>query len=134
MERSRKVLKRVAAFLLAIIVTMSAMPLGDVQAASKKVALSKKKVSVYVGKRTKVTLKNVKSRVKWQIVSGKKVVSIKRSGKYRRTVSIKGKKNGTAKVRAIYKNKKYTIKVRVSKLVPVPTVSVGDKVIIMAYR
>ena len=120
--RKTRGLTRAAALLLAFFVMATATPVSgiQVQAASKKVTLSKKKVSLYVGKKTKVTLKNVKSRVKWQVVTGKKVVSIKKSGKHRRTVTIKAKKAGTAKIRAVYKKKKYTIKVRASKPTPTP--------------
>jgi hypothetical protein len=46
--------------------------LGNDMAAKKKVKLSKKSVTVTVGKTVKVKLKNNKKKVKWTVTSGKK--------------------------------------------------------------
>ncbi len=113
----KNVQKRIIAILLAITLTVAYMPASftNTQAASHKVKLSKKKVTITVGKKKTVTLKNVKAKVKWKVTKGKKVVSIKKKGKYKNKVVIKAKKAGNAKIRATYKKKKYTIKVKVKK-------------------
>lgn len=83
---------------IAVAVTMSLMtclvPNGSitVNAASKKSMLSKTKISVNVGKKKTVKLKKAKYKVVWKIISGKKNISIKKKGKYKQKIQIKGKK------------------------------------------
>ena len=104
---------------IAIAVTMSLMtclvPNGSitVNAASKKSMLSKTKISVNVGKKKTVKLKKAKYKVVWKIISGKKNISIKKKGKYKQKIQIKGKKIGKAKIKAVYGKKKYILKVTV---------------------
>ena len=104
---------------IAVAVTMSLMtclvPNGSitVNAASKKSMLSKTKISVNVGKKKTVKLKKAKYKVVWKIISGKKNISIKKKGKYKQKIQIKGKKIGKAKIKAVYGKKKYILKVTV---------------------
>jgi len=104
---------------IAVAVTMSLMtclvPNGSitVNAASKKSMLSKTKISVNVGKKKTVKLKKAKYKVVWKIISGKKNISIKKKGKYKQKILIKGKKIGKAKIKAVYGKKKYILKVTV---------------------
>ena len=64
-----------------------------VNAATGKVKLNKKTVTVSVGKKKTIILKKVKHRVVWKIVYGKKNVSIKKKGKYKQKIVIKGEKS-----------------------------------------
>ena len=104
---------------IAVAVTMSLMtclvPNGSitVNAASKKSMLSKTKISVNVGKKKTVKLKKAKYKVVWKIISGKNNISIKKKGKYKQKIQIKGKKIGKAKIKAVYGKKKYILKVTV---------------------
>ncbi|MBT9693037.1 discoidin domain-containing protein [Eubacterium ventriosum] len=104
---------------IAVAVTMSLMtclvPNGSItaNAASKKSMLSKTKISVNVGKKKTVKLKKAKYKVVWKIISGKKNISIKKKGKYKQKIQIKGKKIGKAKIKAVYGKKKYILKVTV---------------------
>lgn len=78
--------------------------------AAKKVAISKKTVTLTAGKQTALKLKNIKkskrNKVKW-ISSKKSVATVNKSGK------VTAKKKGTAKITAKYAGKKYTCKVTV---------------------
>ena len=109
--------KRVLAILLIIALLFSYAPETtlNVQAATHKVKLSKKKVTMRVGKTKTIKLKNVKSKVKWKVIKGKKVVSIKKKGKYKNKIKIKAKRIGSAKIRAKYKGKKFIVRVKVKK-------------------
>lgn len=88
-------------------------------AAAKKAAkLSAKKVSITVGQKKTIKLKNAKKAV-WSVKSGKKVVSL--SKKKKKSVVVKGKKAGKAVVIAKVGKKKLTCKVTVSDKKPVVT-------------
>ena len=65
------------------------------------------KDTIVVGKKRTVKLLNAKSKVKWKIVKGKKLISIKKSGKYNNKLVIKAKKSGKAQVCAYYKSKTF---------------------------
>ena len=80
-------------------------------AAAKKVSLSSKKITIQKGKSKTLTVKNTKKKVKWKILSGKKVISLKKKGKVAAT--IKGTKAGMAKVQATVGTKKLTCNVTV---------------------
>lgn len=78
--------------------------------AAKKVAISKKAITLTAGKKTTLKLKNMKksqkNKVKWTS-SKKSVATVNKSGK------VTAKKKGTAKITAKYAGKKYTCKVTV---------------------
>ena len=69
-----KKIKRKLAGLLVFMLVFTMMP-QTALAAKKKVALSKKNVTVTVGKTFKLRLKNNKKKVKWTVISGKKNVT-----------------------------------------------------------
>ena len=105
-------MRRKIAVLLVFVLAFTMMP-QNVLAAKKKVKLSKKSVTVTVGKTVKVKLKNNKKKVKWTVVSGKK--NVKLSKKKKTGVTIHGKKAGKAKVQAKVGKKKFVCKVTVKK-------------------
>lgn len=107
-----KKVRSTVAFLLVFVLSFSVIP-QNVLAAKKKVKLSKKSVTVTVGKTVKVKLKNNKKKVKWTVTSGKK--NVKLSKKKKTSVTIHGKKAGKAKVQAKVGKKKFVCKVTVKK-------------------
>ena len=103
-------MRRKLAVLLVFVLAFTMMP-QNVLAAKKKVKLSKKSVTITVGKTVKVKLKNNKKKVKWTVTSGKK--NVKLSKKKKTGVTIHGKKAGKAKVQAKVGKKKFVCKVTV---------------------
>ena len=91
MKKGKKALTLLLIFTLAL----SLFPQSAQAAKKKKVKLSKKTVTVKIGKTVKLKLKNNKKKVKWTVISGKKNVTL--SKKKKTGVTIKGKKPGTAK-------------------------------------
>lgn len=90
--------------LAVLMVASMAIPTGmaPVSDAAKKVKFNKTNITVKVGKKAKVTLKNAakKAKVTWKI-SNKKVIKLtKKSKKY---AVVKGVKKGTATLKATYK-------------------------------
>ena len=102
-------------FLFAFVCAITLLFASPVQAAPKKAKLSEKKVTMAVKDTKVITLKNVKSKVKWS-TTNKKIVTIKASGKNKQKVKITAKKAGSAKVKAKYKGKTYTVKITVKKV------------------
>lgn len=103
--------KRKMIMCLVVVMMLSILP--SEAYAAKKVKLSSKKLSLKVGQKKTLKLKNNKKKVKWSVVSGKKFVKL--SAKKKTGVTIKGKKKGTAKVQAKIGKKKYTCKVVVKQ-------------------
>lgn len=103
--------KRILSFVIvAILVITSSFAGSNILSASEKgnsARLSNKKITIVVGKKRTVKLLNAKSKVKWKIVKGKKLISIKKSGKYNNKLVIKAKKSGKAQVCAYYKSKTF---------------------------
>ena len=81
--------------------------------AAKKVKLSKKSVTVKVGKTQTIKVKNTKKKAKWTIKKGKKYISLKK--KKKTSVVVKGKKQGKAVVVAKVGKKKLSCSVKVVK-------------------
>ena len=106
-----KKVKKTLAVALTFAMTVVMVPQSAL-AAKKQVKLTKKSVSVAVGKTVKVKLKNNKKKVKWTVVSGKKNVALSKKGKT--GVTIKGKRVGKAKVQAKIGKKKYVCTVTVT--------------------
>lgn len=110
MRRFKKVL---ALTLGAALVVSSLSGTGTAQAAAKP-KLSKAKLTIKVGKKAALTLKNVKAKqrgkVKWS-VSNKKVAGI--TAKKKNVVTVKGKKAGKTKITAKLGKKKYVCNVTV---------------------
>ena len=94
------------------------MPSSPAAAKKKAPKLSTKKVSISVGPKKTIKLKNGKKAV-WSIKSGKKVVSLLK--KKKTSVVVKGKKAGSAVVLAKVGKKKLTCKVTVKAKKPAVT-------------
>ena len=103
--------KRILSFVIvAMLVITSSFAGSNILSASEKgnsARLSNKKITIVVGKKRTVKLLNAKSKVKWKIVKGKKLIIIKKSGKYNNKLVIKAKKSGKAQVCAYYKSKTF---------------------------
>ena len=111
MSMTKKNIVRASAAALAFCLLATAAPVANVDAAAKT-KLSKKKITVKVGKTKKLKVKNLKGKkVKWK-TSNKKVVKIKKTKK-KTVVKLKGKKAGTATITAKIGKKKYKCKVTV---------------------
>ena len=81
-------------------------------APSAVIRLSAKKLTIRKGKTAKLSLNGSKKKAVWSILSGKKYISLKnRSNK---SVVIKARKKGTAKVQAVVSGKKYVCTVKVN--------------------
>ena len=116
---------KVFAGLLSMSLAVSLMtPLQGVsgQAARRKIALSKKNVTMTVGQKKTIRIKNAKGkRIKWSIKK-KSIASYKKSGKY--AVKLTAKKKGTTTLTCKVKNgkwKSYRCKVKVKKATLVRT-------------
>ena len=116
---------QVFAGLLSMSLAVSLMtPLQGVsgQAARRKIALSKKSVTMTVGQKKTIRIKNAKGkRIKWSIKK-KSIASYKKSGKY--AVKLTAKKKGTTTLTCKVKNgkwKSYRCKVKVKKATLVRT-------------
>lgn len=116
---------KVFAGLLSMSLAVSLMtPLQGVsgQAARRKIALSKKNVTMTVGQKKAIRIKNAKGkRIKWSIKK-KSIASYKKSGKY--AVKLTAKKKGTTTLTCKVKNgkwKSYRCKVKVKKAALVRT-------------
>ena len=116
--------------LAVLMVASMAIPTGmaSVSDAAKKVKFNKTNITVKVGKKAKVTLKNAakKAKVTWKI-SNKKVIKLtKKSKKY---AVVKGVKKGTTTLKATYKKGKVKkilkCKVKVEKDAAKTTASVA---------
>lgn len=105
--------KKALACGLALTLVATATGPSDVALAAKKPSISKKSISVTVGKTKKVTVKNAKKTVKWSS-SKKKVATVKASGKKKATATIKGISKGTSVITAKVGSKKLTCKVKVN--------------------
>lgn len=106
-----KQMRKLHALLLALLLTVSMLAVpGKVQAATKKTALNKTKVTLEVGDSVKLKLKNAPKgkTVKWSS-SKKAVASVSKKGK------VTAKNAGVAKVKAAVSGKKYTCTVTVKK-------------------
>lgn len=107
-----KNLRKITALLLMAVMVagMLAVPGGNVQAAKRKVQLSKKKVTLEVGKKVTLKLKNApkKKKITWSS-NKKKVASVSKKG------VVTAKKAGKANITAKVSGKKYVCKVTVKK-------------------
>lgn len=110
--------KRIAMFLVITLIVggLGIAPHKGVYAKSKKARLSNRKITISVGKTKLVRLKNVSKKVTWKVISGKKVVKlVKKLGKYKNTVKIKGRKAGKAVLRAKCNRKTYKVRIIVNE-------------------
>ena len=105
-----KIMRRIMVLCLALSLVFAAYIPAE---AAKKVKLNKKSISLKVGKTAKLQIKNTKKKVKWSVKSGKKYISLQK--KKKKSVVIKAKKAGTAKVLAKVGKKKLVCTVKVKK-------------------
>ena len=100
----------------AFIVTGIFVPQTEILAKTKKVKLSAKKITMEVGNKKTLKIKNVKKKdkkkIKWSL-NTKKYITLKKSGKY--AVKLTAKKAGKTKVTVKVAKKKYTCTVTVKK-------------------
>lgn len=118
MRKTKVVLAKVLT--AAMVISSFAGVQGITSEAAAKPKLSKKSVSITVGKTKKITIKNAKKyKVSWKMKS-KKVASFKKSGKYAVKVTAKkaGKTTLTAKIKKGKKTKKLVCKITVKKNSP----------------
>ncbi len=101
--------------IMAMLMTVSVTPSF---AAAKKAGprLSKSKVSMDIGVKETIKLKNSKSKVKWSSSNKKVAVVMKKCGKNGSIITVKTKKHGTCKITATSGGKKYRCTVKVSKV------------------
>lgn len=100
---------------------LDVIPQTLVYAKSKVPILSDKSITLTQGIIKAVRLKHVSQTVKWKVVSGKKVIKIiKKSGKHRGTVKIKGIDAGNAVLQAKYGKKTYKVQITVKKNIELP--------------
>lgn len=103
--------KKAAALVIAVVLVGSMAP-GAVSGATKTVKFSPSSVTLNVGKSKKVTIKNKTGskikKVTWKAVKGSKKVKL--SKKTKKSVLVKAKKFGTAKIQALVKTTKKTYK------------------------
>lgn len=100
---------------LSLFIGNCAMPVqNDVQAKVKKPVLNKKKASVKIGKKIKLSVKRGKGfKVQWKS-KNKKIATVKKSGKY--AAKVTGKKVGKTQIVASLKKgkKRYTLKCQIT--------------------
>lgn len=104
-----KLTKKIVAFLLTLVLTLTLVPEAQVSAAPK-MKLNKARVTVYVGKTIKLKVKNkrTKKKVKWKSTN-KKVATVTKKGR------VKAKKAGKATIIAKIGNKKLKCRITVKK-------------------
>lgn len=122
-----KIAKRAMAcgLAFALVVSGSGFQSGTASAAKKKkkATTSQTKVSIKVGKTKKLTVKKPSKKVTWS-TSNKKIVKItKKSGKKKKTATIKGVKKGSAVITAKYGKTKKKWKVTVKKAAATTNIS-----------
>ncbi len=119
------------AVVLSMSMTMSFMTTSANVDAAKKIKLSKKSVTLAIGKSSTIKVKNIKAKkIKKLTVksSNKKIAAVKRDGKKRNAFKVTGKAEGSAKIlvklhlRGQKKPKKLTLKVNVTQKRNVPDV------------
>lgn len=118
MRKTKVVLAKVLT--AAMVISSFAGVQGITSEAAAKPKLSKKSVSITVGKTKKITVKNAKKyKVSWKMKS-KKTASFKKSGKYAVKVTAKkaGKTTLTATIKKGKKTKKLVCKITVKKNSP----------------
>lgn len=107
----RKDICKTFSVVLTVALTVS-VALPNTAVAKKVVKLSNKKMSIQVGKKKTLKLKNSKKKAVWSIKSGKKYFLL--SQKKKKSVVIKGKKVGKGIVQAKVGKKKFTCKVTIT--------------------
>ncbi len=113
----REFCKTMSYVLTAAMIFGVVIPSSPAAAKKKAVKLSTKKISIKVGQKKTIKVKNTKKKAKWSVKSGKKNITL--SKKKKKSVVVKGKKAGKAVVVAKIGKKKLSCKVTVKKKVSV---------------
>ena len=119
--------KRNQLFVTALTAAMAVSLLSpaELAAAAKKVKFNVKKLSLTVGKKKTLKIKNAKKKAKWSIKSGKDKIKLQK--KKKASVVVAAKKAGSAKVQAKVGKKKYVCKVVVKAKTVKNGTSAGTK-------
>ena len=119
--------KRNQLFVTALTAAMAVSLLSPAEpaAAAKKVKFNVKKLSLTVGKKKTLKIKNAKKKAKWSIKSGKDKIKLQK--KKKASVVVAAKKAGSAKVQAKVGKKKYVCKVVVKAKTVKNGTSAGTK-------
>ena len=107
--------KKFFSFLLIFALMLSRLPMQEANAASS-IALSKTTASLTAGSSITLTLTNVSTKNAGSSVwksTNKKVAAVS-FNKTKATATVKARKKGTAKIKAVYKNKTYICKITVT--------------------
>ena len=123
--------KRNQLFVTALTVAMAVSLLSPAEpaAAAKKVKFNVKTLSLTVGKKKTLKIKNAKKKAKWSIKSGKDKIKLQK--KKKASVVVAAKKAGSAKVQAKVGKKKYVCKVVVKAKTVKNGTSAGTKTTIL---
>lgn len=105
--------KPISYFLTAAMLLGAALPSAPAAAKKKAAKLSTKKISIQIGEKQTIKVKNASKKAKWSVKTGKKFITL--SKKKKKSVVVKGKKAGKASVLAKIGKKKLTCKVTVTK-------------------
>lgn len=105
--------KPISYFLTAAMLLGAALPSAPAAAKKKAAKLSTKKLSIQIGEKQTIKVKNASKKAKWSVKTGKKFITL--SKKKKKSVVVKGKKAGKASVLAKIGKKKLTCKVTVTK-------------------
>lgn len=119
--------KRNQLFVTALTAAMAVSLLSSAEpaAAAKKVKFNVKTLSLTVGKKKTLKIKNAKKKAKWSIKSGKDKIKLQK--KKKASVVVAAKKAGSAKVQAKVGKKKYVCKVVVKAKTVKNGTSAGTK-------
>ena len=119
--------KRNQLFVTALTAAMAVSLLSPAEpaAAAKKVKFNVKTLSLTVGKKKTLKIKNAKKKAKWSIKSGKGKIKLQK--KKKASVVVAAKKAGSAKVQAKVGKKKYVCKVVVKAKTVKNGTSAGTK-------
>lgn len=114
--KTRTVLRRIAAFLLAFIVGIAIMDTTSFAKAKAKPKLSDTSLTMWTNQSIDINMERASSKVTWKS-SDRRIVKIqKTSGQYNQNVSLEtGNKSGSCTIKAKMKNKTYCCKVTVKK-------------------
>lgn len=120
--------KRNQLFVTALTAAMAVSLLSPAEpaTAAKKVKFNVKTLSLTVGKKKTLKIKNAKKKAKWSIKSGKDKIKLQK--KKKASVVVAAKKAGSAKVQAKVGKKKYVCKVVVKAKTVKNGTSAGTKI------
>ena len=110
--------RKIISIILTLIIVFTGIPMMgySLQAKAKVPVLSSKKIAVKKGKIKTVRLKNATEKVQWKVVSGRKNVKIvKKYGKYKDKIKLKGRKKGNTVLVAVHGKDIYILKVTVKE-------------------